>query len=48
MIEQYKLEDINSDEFLHSRIYKFIHESGQKFFKINIGFADLEKGRILV
>lgn len=43
-----KLEDINSDEFVHSRIYEFIYEPLHKIFKINFGFAVLKKGGTLV
>ncbi len=48
MNNEFKIDDINSDGFLHSRIYEFIYESEKKLFKVNFGFADLKKGGAVV
>lgn len=48
MTSEYRLEEIKSDGFLHSRVYEFIYSPEQKVFKINFGFADLIKGGALV
>ncbi len=48
MNNEFKIEDIKSDGFLHSRVYEFIYEPKNKSFKVNFGFADLKKGGSLV
>jgi len=48
MFKEFKLDDIKSDGFIHSRVYEFICEPEKKLFKINLGFADLIQGGAIV
>lgn len=48
MNKGYKIEDIKSDGFIHSRIYEFVFDPEKKSVKINFGFADLKKGGAIV
>ncbi len=48
MVSDFKLENIKSDGFLHSRVYEFIYEPEKKLFKVNFGFADLKKSGAIV
>lgn len=48
MVNEFKLEEIKRDGFLHSKIYNSLYESKKKLFMVNFGFADLKKGGAII